>query len=109
MSEWLQVLAAVLTIVAGLLRRAESRVVSILESASATSSTESISLPPMNRLERWQIDRLKSYGAVVGVGNDLFFLDSSTYKSFRAGRRRRIAVGVPVLLATILVLWWVSQ
>ncbi len=109
MAEWLQILAAALTIVATLLRRAEVKVVSALQSVSATSEVDAIRLPALSRLGRWQFDRLQRRGAIVEEGRGRYFFNASGYRAFQARRRRRALVATPILLVAVLIMWYFSR
>ncbi len=109
MTEWLQIVAVPLALVAVILRRTERRTVSALKSAAANSEASAIELPTLNRLSRWQIRRLEKSGALVETSVNRCYFNPSGYTAFRGARRRRAMVVVPVIVVTVLVLWYLSR
>lgn len=106
MVEILQILALPLSLFAGLVRRAESKVVKRLRESGALSAETATELPPLSRLGRWQLSRLETAGAVVAVPSGTYFFVPAGYQSFRRARRRRALIIVPVVLAVVLLLFW---
>jgi len=109
MLEWLQIAVAPLAAVAVVLRSTERKVLRKLQSVGATSEATATELPRIPRLGRWQLSRLEQSGAVVQVSNSRYYFDPVGYRSFRGRRRKRAAIVVPVLLVTILILWYFSR
>ncbi len=109
MLEWLQIAVVPLIAMAAVLRRTEKKVVTELQSVGATCDASAARLPRINRLGRWQVARLERSGAVVAVGDDRYYFDPAGYSAFRGLRRRRAAIVVPVLIVTILILWYFSR
>lgn len=109
MLDWVQVAILLPTAVAIVLRGTERKVVARLQSAEATSETTAIKLPRISRLGRWQLSRLEHFGAVVPVSDDRYYFDPGGYRSFRGLRQKRAAIVVPVLIVTILILWYLSE
>ena len=98
MVTWLKPLSAAVLVVAIALRAGERRVVGWLEAAGATGPESATKLPLTNFARKWHFRRLLNVGAVGETMQQLQYLKVPEYAAYRARRRRRALMLVPIFV-----------
>ena len=93
-------LAFVPMALAGRMRRIERRTIARLSDAGANTAERAILLEGDGKLRQFVHARLERAGALIGAGNDRYYLSRPAYDTFRGRRRLRAAV---VVLAVAIV------
>ncbi len=99
MVTWLRALAPVAMVVAIAIRTTERRLVEALELAGAVTPETATKLPLTNFLKKWVFRRLLTANAAGETMMQLQSLKVDEYAEYRAQRRRRALLVIPVVIA----------
>ena len=108
MVTWLRGLAPVVMVAAIAVRNTERRLVDALELAGAVTPETATKLPLTNFLKKWVFRRLLNVGAAGETMMQLQYLKVVEYAGFRARRRRRALLVIPVVIALGYFAYWRS-
>lgn len=108
MVTWLRAVAPVVMVAAIAVRNTERRLVDALELAGAVTPETATKLPLTNFLKKWVFRRLLTANAAGETMMQLQYLKVVEYAEFRARRKRRALLLVPVVLALGFYAYWRS-
>ena len=82
----------------------------LIRAVEGTSPERPATLPPLNPLARWRLQRLRSVGAIAEAseGSGSYFLNPEGWQRYRARRRKRVAIVLAIVLLAVLVFWAAS-
>ena len=104
----LRPLAAVVPVLAALIRRTDRRLTDRLKAASALDAARAVAIETPSALEDWRLRRMLRGGAVRRAPGGLWFLDEAGMAAYRRGRRARALSVVAVVIAATIVIYLVS-
>lgn len=99
MVTWLRAIAPAVMVVAIAIRTTERRLVEALELAGAVTPETATALPLGNFLKKWVFRRLLDAGAAGETMMQTQYLKVVEYAEYRARRRRRALLVIPVVVA----------
>ena len=99
MVTWLRAFAPVVMVAAIAVRSTERRLVEALELAGAVTAETATKLPLTNFLKQWVFRRLLTANAAGETMMQLQYLKVVEYAEFRARRRRRVLLLIPLVVA----------
>lgn len=106
MVTWLRGLAPIVMVIPIVIRNTERRLVEALELAGAVTPETATKLPLTNFLKKWVFRRLLTANAAGETMMQLQYLKVVEYAEFRARRRRRALLVIPVVLALGFYAFW---
>jgi hypothetical protein len=101
----LEVFTALISLLGGLLAKAQTSLLRTLREAQATTPEAAVEVPLGNPFRAWQLRRLLKFGVVQAAPGGLY-LDESVWQLYRRHRRHRVFFLVTAVLLLAGWVWW---
>jgi len=106
-AENIQLVTALLGVIASIIAAIESRLIKRMVKAEATSPESAIELSSLGSISRWKLNRLQKIKAIGVTSHSKYYLDESHYKKLRTKRRKIVlSIVLPCIAAILIISLW---